>query len=489
MNTCCFGTIGLRLPPGPPGKFIMGNAGDLPSEQEWLTFSKWAKIYGDLVYVNIFGQGMVFVNSPTIAYDLFEKASSNYSDRGDSPMLNDLMGFTWHITFMRYGDYWRRHRKLFHRRFHPSATVDYHPIQIRQTREMLQRIYGTPSNYVAHLRHTAGAIIMEIIYGIRVQPKNDHYITTAETAMYGMTVAGNTGTFLVDTIPSLKHVPAWMPGADFRRRANVWRRATTDMSVAPFQAVKKAMAAGTAGPSFTASFLEELSNMTNKPSDEEDVIRGTGSSAYAAGSDTTVSALHTFFLAMVCCPEVQRKAQEELDLVIGPHRLPEFGDRESLPYIELICKEVYRWQPVVPMGVAHAATQDDVYGDYFIPKGTIVVGNIWHILHDEKNYGPDTDKFIPERFLAPGVKDANAAFGFGRRICPGRYMADNSVFIAVASVLKAFNITPARDVDGNEIPVKAAFTSGFMSHPETFRCDIKPRSKIAERLILEKIED
>jgi Cytochrome P450 len=80
---------------------------------------------------------------------------------------------------------------------------------------------------------------------------------------------------------------------------------------------------------------------------------------------------------MVCYPEVQRKAQEELENVIGPHRLPQFGDRENLPYIELICKEVYRWQPVVPMGVAHAVTQHDIYKDYFIPKGTLVIGNIW----------------------------------------------------------------------------------------------------------------
>jgi cytochrome P450 len=82
-------------------------------------------------------------------------------------------------------------------------------------------------------------------------------------------------------------------------------------------------------------------------------------------------------LAMVCYPEVQRKAQAELDRVIGAHRLPEFGDRESLPYIELIVKEVYRWQPIAPLGVAHAVMQDDIYREFFIPKGAIVVGNIW----------------------------------------------------------------------------------------------------------------
>jgi hypothetical protein len=98
-----------------------------------------------------------------------------------------------------------------------------------------------------------------------------------------------------------------MPGANFRRLANVWRQATTDMSVAPFQAVKKAMvsgislsrgsqtnmikldafkAEGTATPSFTAASLEQMLYMTNNSADEEDIIRGAGSSAYAAGSDT-----------------------------------------------------------------------------------------------------------------------------------------------------------------------------------------------------------
>ncbi|KAF8513930.1 cytochrome P450 [Hysterangium stoloniferum] len=477
---------GLRLPPGPPSKSVFGHGVNMPTEQEWRTFSDWAKIYGDLFYVNVLGYDMIFINSADVAYNLFEKTSSIYSDRCEFPMLVDLIGFDWHFAFMHYGNWWRRHRRVFHQKFHPTASAEYHPIQLRQTRELLRRLHETPKEFTEHFRHTAGAIIMEIIYGIKVAPKDDHYITTAESGMYGMTVAGNFGTFLVDSLPILKYVPLWFPGASFKRKAAVWKKATTDMSVIPFEAVKKAMANGNAPPSFTSSLLEELSYMSEKPPNEEDVIRGAGSSAYAAGSDTTVSALHIFMLAMVCYPEVQRKAQEELDKVIGAHRLPDFGDRESLPYIELIVKELYRWHPVVPLGVAHAVTQDDIYGEFFIPKGAIIVGNVWHILHDEKMYGPDTDKFIPERFLKPGVKEPTATFGFGRRICPGRYMADNSVFIAIALILKAFTITPAEDTNGNPIPIKEAFTSGFMSHPEAFQCQITARSEIMERLIYEK---
>ena len=92
----------------------------------------------------------------------------------------------------------------------------------------------------------------------------------------------------------------------------------------------------------------------------------------------TVTVLHAFFLFMVLFPEAQRKAQKELDEVVGPTRLPEFEDRPNLPYINALCKEVMRWHPIVPLGIAHRVTQDDVYGGYLIPKGSLVLGNAWY---------------------------------------------------------------------------------------------------------------
>ena len=80
---------------------------------------------------------------------------------------------------------------------------------------------------------------------------------------------------------------------------------------------------------------------------------------------------------MVLFPEAQRKAQEELDKVVGFNRLPEYEDRESLPYINALCKEVLRWQPVTPLGLPHRVTQDDIFDGYLIPEGTLVLGNAW----------------------------------------------------------------------------------------------------------------
>ena len=68
----------------------------------------------------------------------------------------------------------------------------------------------------------------------------------------------------------------------------------------------------------------------------------------------TVSAMNFFFLALTLFPQVQRRAQAELDVVVGRDRLPTFDDRPRLPYIEALCKELTRWQMVTPMGTVRS---------------------------------------------------------------------------------------------------------------------------------------
>ena len=129
---------------------------------------------------------------------------------------------------------------------------------------------------------------------------------------------------------------------------------------------------------------------------------------------------------MALYPEIQKKAQKALDDVLGGQRLPEFTDSTCIPYISAIVHEILRWHPVVPTCVWHVSNQDDIYNGFVIPKGSVMIPNSWAVLHDETIFGADTNKFIPERFMTAdgtlkvGISDTDAAFGFGRRICPGR---------------------------------------------------------------------
>ena len=91
----------------------------------------------------------------------------------------------------------------------------------------------------------------------------------------------------------------------------------------------------------------------------------------------TYATLQSFFIAMFLYPEVQRKAQAELDAIVGPHRLPDHSDRPNLPYINALVKEAVRWIPALPFSLPHMNTEDMEYNGYFIPAGSILLPNTW----------------------------------------------------------------------------------------------------------------
>ncbi|KAG1721199.1 cytochrome P450 [Suillus paluster] len=456
-----------RFPPGPKPLPVIGNLCDLPFKDEAATYNKWAKEHGDLVYANVLGRHLLFVNSLQIANDLFEKRSVNYSDRNGLPMINDLMGWKWSFGHMPYGERWRKHRKMFERQFRPAMAPTYWPTQRKEAHRLIRNILETPGDLREHLRHNAGSVIMKVIYGIEIAPRGDKYIEIAEEALDGMAKVAALGAFLVDIFPLLKHVPAWVPGAGFQKKAAAWKRAVLSMRDLPFQAVQEALANGTASPCFVSRLMNDLDSEVYAD-DQMEIIKGCAGLAYAAGAESTASSLSSFFLAMTLHPEVQIKAQAELDAVIGPGRLPGYNDRSSLPYINAIVKEVLRWNPVAPLGLPHMVTNDDTYNGYFIPAGTTIFGNTWAILHDERNYNQPM-KFWPERFLMADGKEhemvidpAAAAFGYGQRICPGRFMADAQIWISVACILTVFNIAPALDDNGMPVEISAKFQSAMI---------------------------
>ena len=127
-----------------------------------------------------------------------------------------------------------------------------------------------------------------------------------------------------------------------------------------------------------------------------------------------------FIFAMITNPGAMKKAQEELDRVVGKDRLPDFSDRGNLPYIDAVIKEVLRWNPPVPIGVPSRVIQDDVYRGYIIPAGATVISNIWAICRDPNVY-PDPETFNPDRFLKDGeinplvFNPEDRVFGAGRK--------------------------------------------------------------------------
>ncbi|KAG6810794.1 hypothetical protein H0H93_014844, partial [Arthromyces matolae] len=141
-----------------------------------------------------------------------------------------------------------------------------------------------------------------------------------------------------------------------------------------------------------------------------------------AAAHSTATGLQAFVLACMCHPDWIKQAHAQLDAVVGQDRLPNFSDREKMPYIEAVCREVLRWRPAARFAIPHKCTEDDIVEyngeEYFIPKGTTVMGVPWIIEHDPVTY-PDPDRFYPSRWLDENGQlkgdYSTTAFGWGRR--------------------------------------------------------------------------
>ncbi|KAJ6511776.1 cytochrome P450 [Mycena vulgaris] len=449
------------LPPGPRELPLVGNLFDIPKAQEWLAFIEMSKKYdSDIISLDLMGDTVIVLNSVASTDALLENKSAIYSDRPTFPMLNDLVGFHWHLA-------WKDHRKVFMQQFQPSEVLLHRPSELEAARVLLQRLVDSPGKFERHLRHMAGMVILSTAYGIDVQPRTTRTSISSKRRCTPLACTGNRGAFLVDSLPFLEYVPDFFPGAGFKKAAREW--------------YNPSLAAGTAKSSIAAQVLGEIEE-TPDAENREEVLKNILGACYA-GADT----VRTFILAMTLYPEIQKKAQAAVDEVVDHGRLPDVED--NIPYVDAVVREVLRWWPVLPLSIPHAVTNDDIYNGYHIPAGSVVVGNSWAILHDEATYGPDTASFIPERWLTKDgkintvMREPDAAFGFGRRICPGKDMAQWSVWICVASILATLNISKSVDDQGKPIEPSGDYTSGLLIYPLPHKCEIMPRSEAAQAMI------
>ncbi|KAH9987430.1 CyP450 monooxygenase [Russula vinacea] len=480
---------GLPYPPGPPRWPIIGNLPDVPKDSPWRAYADMSKKYGaDIICLHVLSETVVVLNSVSAIKDLLEKRGKTYSDRPSWPIA-EICDMDWPIFIIGMTELWRKGRKLLDRSLRIGAMVLYRHMMQEKTREFLAQLHANPKDFRAHLELLQGKFIMSLTYGYDLKDGDKMLEAPVQVAKI-TTPLFLPGAVLVNNLPILRYIPSWVPYFSYEPLAQIVRKLSVRVRNEPIDFVKNALRNGTAIHSLAGEHLQESESLVGfERQKQEEVIGVVMGSLYQAGSDTTVSAMHSLFLALVLYPQVQRRAQAELDAVIGRDRLPTFDDRPRLPYIEALCKELMRWKMVTPMGLPHASSRDDVYKGFFIPKGSVMLANAWAILHDPEAY-PDPEEFKPERFLSEdgSVRDdptLSLVFGFGKRICPGRHFVDDTIFIVTSSVLSVFKVTKARDENGNEIPVKAEVTSdrGIIIHPKRFECSILPRDKVAADLI------
>lgn len=350
---------------------------------------------------------------------------------------------------------------------------------------MLSQLLENPENFLHHIRRYSNALTTTMVFGWRTATYEDAKMQQLFDGFSEFAQLNQTGmAAIVDFFPRLRNLPDFLLPA--RQKAKELHRKEKALYVGHWLKAKEETLKDTIQP----CFCEELVKSQKAEGFSDDQAAYISGTLLEAGSDTTSSTLYAFVQAMLLYPEVQKKAQAEIDRVVGCERLPNMEDEMDLQYVRAIMKETLRWMPTTILGaVPHAVTQDDWYEGYLIPKDAGVMNNVWGINMDPVRH-PEPRKFIPERYqhdrqtLADaaanpdGTKRDQFTFGAGRRICPGIHVAERSLFLGISRILWAFDIAPALDALGKPIiPDQEKLTQGFVCMPETFPATITPRSK------------
>ncbi|KAJ3565002.1 hypothetical protein NPX13_g7650 [Xylaria arbuscula] len=438
-------------PPGPPTLPIIGNIHQLPKSQPHKQFQKWAKEYGPAYSLILGTQILIVISDGAGVKELLDKKAAICSDRLPWYIGQTLCSGGHRFLMMPYGDDWRTFRRVGHQSMNSWASKAYIPYQEIESMQMLREMLHDPALFYESFRRFSNSLSAHMIFGWRTIKHDD---------------------------PRLLQI--YDGSLDFSTLAGFLEEA------------RRSLEAGTLKPCIAADMLRAQEN--EGFSDVQAAY--TLGSWFEAGSDTTSSTMYGFACAMVLFPEAQKRAQAEIDEIVGS-RLPTLDDEFSLPYIRACVKESLRWMPVASIGAApHAITRDDVYMGFKIPKGAGLVHNIYTLNMDEKRYA-DPRTFDPQRFFGDRQSAAEAAqnpdwssrdhygFGVGRRICLGMSIAERSLFLTIVRMLWAFDFSPEKDAAGNDIlPDGENLTPGLAQHPPRFAARIVPRDPKRTQIIM-----
>lgn len=481
----------LKAPqlPGPPSLPFVGNLLQIPKTGAHRRFSEWAKTYGGLFRLKLGPAWAIVVTDRRLAKELLDNKSSLYSQRPSSYVSHDLITKGDHLLVMKYGPLWRSFRRIMHQFFMESMCDKQH-IQLVEAEQvhMMRDFLLVPEKHMVHTKRTSNSIIMSLVFGVRTTCDQTTHMRELYTMMERWSEVMETGaTPPVDIFPFLKLLPESWFGNWIQRSLDVGNRMKKLYSSTQLRVSTRRLQHGSKD-TFMDQVLDQQDKLDLTPNQREFL----GGVLMEGGSDTVSTMMLVIIQALALHPDVQQKAQTEIDSVCTEEHSPTWADFEKLPYIAQIVKEAMRWRPVTPLAFPHALTQDDWIDGRFVPAGTTVFLNVWGLHHDENRYA-DPDRFDPSRFQGQtklAAKYAASAdymnrdhyiYGAGRRICPGIHLAEREMFLGTAKLLWGFDFAQQEDELGRLIPIDTdpvtGYTEGFLVCPKEFACRISPRSK------------
>ncbi|KAI1350532.1 cytochrome P450 [Xylaria sp. FL0043] len=480
---------GAQPLPGPKSYPIVGRIHDVPTKASWIKFYEWSKEYGPIYQTETFGTVHVWISSERIAHDLLSRRAAIYSDRPQIPNLPDNRTKGEYLALTGRNNTWKRQRKLAQQLMTANASLHNYPTKERNRFLYLMSI--DPSQYREYIEQFTSRTVARLTWG------SPHSADRLRVTTAGLLVTISPAGALPNLISWLMYLPTFL--SPWKREEKARHDMEAQLLKDNVQYAHDRINDGTVEPSFIRTFIENtrLPGSKLESTNEVEASYVIGQMAIA-GALTIGSPIQSFILAMLHYPDWQRKLQDEIDRVCCG-ACPQWEDREKLPMLRAVVKEVIRWRPPVPTGIPHAIEQDDVYNGYFIPAGATIHALEWAMTRDETTY-PDADAFNPARWLEPKYPtyrepltehpklNGFSQFGFGRRTCQGIPLVEQDLYLAMGGMAWAFDIRKKKRLDGSEVPVHwNDFTPLLIAKPMPFEFDAVVRGGEERRVLLRQM--
>ncbi|KAF9024635.1 cytochrome P450 [Hymenopellis radicata] len=433
----------------------------------------WAARYGSIYSLKLGSGTVIVLSSATAVKELLDQQSWATADRPAS-YLTDLVTDGMHLALRNYDDLGRALRKGAQAVLTPQASARHFPIQHAEATQLMYDFMKQPEAFFNHIRRYTDSVISSVVLGKR----SPSYESEHTVLFYEFRTP-------VDMVPILKYLPEFL--APWKKESRELRRMQHKLHYTALRECEERLERGEGND----CYLEELIRQQDELALSRDQIAWIPGGCSRRGwnqHDCEFFALPCFGFGQL--PRTQRKAQEEIDRVVGHDRAPTLADYDSLPYTRAFIQEVHRTRPVAPLTVPHRATVAQKYQGYVIPKGAVIFLNVYAF--------DEPEAFIPERYLKSrhgtkeGFDDANFrnnfGFGSGRRICPGQILANNSLAIIMMNLIWAFDFAPANKDAGNPYDIKN-FVTGLTCTARPFECNITLRSEAKEKIIEQQFID
>ncbi|KAI5616876.1 cytochrome P450 2U1 [Silurus asotus] len=493
----------VNIPPGPKPLPVVGNFGSLlvppfilrlfvQKAEEYekkrtsplspqVGLTQLSKIYGNIYSLFVGSQLVVVLNGYELIRDALSNHPEAFSDRPDIPLVTILTKRKG-IVFAPYGPIWRKQRKFCHttlRNFglgklslEPCIHEGFAMVKaelLKQNKEA----GGQGVDLTPFISNAVSNVISSISLGQRFHHQDKEFCTQLNHMSHGLEISMNSAAMLINIFPWLYYVPFGV----FKQLRQVERDITAFL--------KKIIARhrATLDPENPRDLIdmylvEMLSQQKTGGSEEdgftEDYLFFIIGDLFIAGTDTTTNSILWMVLYMCLHPDVQEKVQREIDAVLGRGRLPSLTDKGTLPYTEATIMEVQRMAVVVPLAIPHMASKTTEFQGYTIPKGTIIIPNLWSV-HRDPSVWDNPDDFNPLRFLDEQGqllrKEYFIPFGIGRRVCMGEQLAKMEIFLMFTSLMQAFTFRLPKE----HPPLSMHGRFGLTLAPCRFRVCVTPR--------------